>query len=338
MANRPPPDPRRRPRAAAALQRLDGCTRPAEVLEVVAEIVSQLLGCEQFALLGLGAGGKAFASASAMGMDWERLQGLLKAPGVLGRVARGEGSYVASATQAVSLSEAEEGLTACIPLRAGERVSGVLALFRLLPQKRGLDDEDLELLELLSARGGAGFTPGGGGIALAPPAPTLAVPEPAGAGAGLRTAYLHPGEIFTSAAPTEVTTILGSCVAVCLWDSQLRVGGLNHFLLPSPPSAEPPSARYGDTAIPWLLARLEALGSQRRTLRAKLFGGASVGPGVRSSGRMHLGERNVELARRLLAELGISVVAEDLGGTSGRKLRFRTDDGTALIKKLGGGG
>ncbi|HLL04549.1 MAG TPA: chemotaxis protein CheD [Myxococcaceae bacterium] len=335
MANRLPPDARRRPRVAAARQRLDSCTRPAQVLEAVGEIVSQLVGCEEFALLGLGVSGKAFASASAMGLDWERLQALLKAPGVLGRVARGEGAYVAGTTPGVSLSEAEEGLTACVPLRAGERVSGVLALFRLLPQKRGLDDEDLELLDLLSVHGGVGFTSGGAGIALAPAAPSPAAPEPAHT--GLRTAYLHPGEIFTSATPTEVTTILGSCVAVCLWDSQLRMGGVNHFLLPSPPSAEQPSARYGDTAIPRLLEQLEALGSQRRNLRAKLFGGASVGPGARLSGRVQLGERNGELARRMLAELGISVIAEDLGGTSGRKLRFRTDDGTALIKKLGGG-
>jgi chemotaxis protein CheD len=336
MPNRAPPDPSRRPRAAAALQRLEGCARPEEMLEVAAEIVSQLVGCEQFAMLGLNTAGTRFASASAMGLDRERVRQLMEAPGVLGRVARGDGAYVAGRTRGVSLSEPEAGLTACIPLRAGERISGVLALFGLLPQKRGLDEEDLELLDLLSEYGGAAFTPSGTGVVLSPVAAALARPEPAGASLG--TAYLHPGEMFASAMPTEVTTILGSCVALCLWDSQLRVGGMNHFLLPSPPSGEAPSARYGDTAIPRLVLELEKLGSQRRGLRAKLFGGASVGGGVRSSGRAHLGERNVELARKLLAELGIPVVAEDLGGTSGRKLRFRTDDGTALVKKLGGAG
>lgn len=335
MADRLPPAPARRPRAAAALQRLEGCARPAEVLEAVAEIVSQLVGCEEFAVLGLGSTGAGFTGVSAMGLDWERLQSLMGAQGVLSQVARGDGAYLAGRTHGVSLRGPEAGLTACIPLRTGEWIGGVLALFRLLPQKRGLDEEDLELLDLLSRYGGAAFTPGSIGIALSPAAPAPAPPE--APGGSLRTVYLHPGEIFTSATPTEVTTILGSCVAVCLWDSQLRIGGVNHFLLPSPPNAEAPSARYGDTAIPRLLEELEALGSHRRNLRAKLFGGACVGVGFRLSGKVQLGERNVALGRKVLAEEGISLIAEDLGGTSGRKLRFRTDDGTALIKKLGTG-
>jgi chemotaxis protein CheD len=305
-------------------------------LEVVAEIVSQLVGCEEFAVLGLSAGGTCFSSASATGIDRDRLQALMGAPGVLGQVARGDGAYLAGRTPGVSLSEPEAGLTACIPLRAGERIGGVLALFHLLPQKRGFDEEDLELLDLLSTYGGAAFTPGESGISLSPTVAATAAPE--APGASLRTAYLHPGELFASATPTEVTTILGSCVALCLWDSRLRIGGVNHFLLPSPPSGEAPSVRYGDTAIARLVEELERLGSQRRHLRAKLFGGASVGTGFRLRGRAHLGERNAELARKLLAEWGISIVAEDLGGTSGRKLRFRTDDGTALVKKLGAGG
>jgi chemotaxis protein CheD len=336
MSNRVPPDPSRRPRAAAAHQRLEGCTRAAELLEVVAEIVAQLVGCEQFAVLGLSPARPRFASAWAMGLDRERLQELMDAPGVLGQVARGDGAYLEGHTPGVHLGGPEAGLTACIPLRAAERISGVLALFRLLPQKRGLDEEDLELLDLLSAYGGAAFTPESTRLALSPVAAAPARPE--AAGTGLRTAYLHPGEMFTSMTPTEVTTILGSCVALCLWDSHLRTGGMNHFLLPSSPGGEAPSVRYGDTAIPTLVRELEGLGSQRRSLRAKLFGGASVGVGSRLSGRLQLGERNVALARQLLAELGIPLIAEDLGGTSGRKLRFRTDDGTALVKKLGGAG
>jgi chemotaxis protein CheD len=332
MSKRVPPGSVLRPRVAVALRRLESCARPSEVMEAVSEILSQLVGCEEFAVLGLNAAGTGFSSASAMGLDRDRLQALLSTRGVLAQVARGEGTYVAGRTPGASPSEPEEGLTACVPLLAGERIGGVLALFRLLPQKRGLDDEDLELLDVLSAQGGEAFVPGATGIIapapVAAPAPTVA--------SGVRTAYLHPGEIFTSATPTEVTTILGSCVAVCVWDAQLRVGGMNHFLLPSPPGAEQPSARYGDTAIPMLLREVEQLGGVRRNLRAKLFGGAAVGVEFRLSGRVQLGERNAELARRLLAESGISVVSEDLGGTSGRKLRFRTDDGTALIKKLGG--
>ena len=49
---------------------------------------------------------------------------------------------------------------------------------------------------------------------------------------------------------------------------------------------------------------------------------------------LRLGERNVAAARRLLAAAGIAVVAEDVGGSRGRKLVFHTDDGVALVRTL----
>jgi chemotaxis protein CheD len=87
-----------------------------------------------------------------------------------------------------------------------------------------------------------------------------------------------------------------------------------------------------------LIRELERLGSQRQHLRAKVFGGAHLmGPPLPGA-PPSLGLRNAELARRVLAEEGISILAEDVGGSAGRKLRFRTDDGTALVKTLGSGG
>jgi chemotaxis protein CheD len=328
------PDQVLRPRVAAALQRLKEC-RPGEALDVVGEIVSQLVGCEEYALFAVEANGESLMPVSAMGLAPERLELLVVPQGIIGQVARHGIPYVLGRTSAVGAAPHEAGMTACIPLASGMRVHGVLALFQMLPQKRGLSEEDLELLDLIGAHGSAAVTePGRGVIVLREQPPT---PRAVAAESTRQSFYLEPGGVVATPRPTEVTTILGSCVAVCLWDEWLRVGGVNHYLLPTTPAGQPPSGRHGTAAIPMLIRELERLGSQRQHLRAKVFGGAHlIGPPLPGA-PPSLGSRNAELARRLLAEAGIAILAEDVGGSAGRKLRFRTDDGLALVKTLGGG-
>lgn len=145
--------------------------------------------------------------------------------------------------------------------------------------------------------------------------------------------YLHPGKLYASAEPCVVTTILGSCVAVCLWDPVLGIGGINHFLLPYGPSTGSSSERFANVAIPSLIRKLLALGGTTRNLQAKLFGGACVIESMQAADR-HLGAKNVEAARRTLAAEGIPIVGDDVGGRRGRKLLFRLDDGAAWVKLL----
>jgi chemotaxis protein CheD len=176
---------------------------------------------------------------------------------------------------------------------------------------------------------------------LARPASTVAAPDHAPmsvtAGASVApaaapaTTYLHPGQIFVTADPTAVMTILGSCVAVCLWDGHLKVGGMNHYLLPYWVNERDASPRFGNVAIQRLLERLVALGSQAAHLQAKVFGGACVLEAFRAR---DLGSKNVEVARRALQEAGIPVVYEDVGGQRGRKLVFHVDDGATSVKLL----
>jgi chemotaxis protein CheD len=147
-----------------------------------------------------------------------------------------------------------------------------------------------------------------------------------------KSVYLHAGYIHASATPSLVTTVLGSCVAVCLWSPKLKLGGVNHYLLPHPARAEPRNIRFGSVAIPTLIERLAALGASPSNLEAKIFGGACLLQAFRSS--MDLGSRNVELARTLLSKAGIPIVAEDVGGQRGRKLLFHTDDGTVFVREL----
>jgi chemotaxis protein CheD len=144
--------------------------------------------------------------------------------------------------------------------------------------------------------------------------------------------FLLAGGIFASAEPYRVTTVLGSCVAVCLWDEALRQGGINHYMLPFWNGEGLASPKYGNIAIAKLIERLLALGSDRRDLRAKVFGGGVV---LRVANPfMNIGDRNVQLAADLLRSEKVPIVSADTGGTVGRKLIFLTRTGTVLVKKL----
>jgi chemotaxis protein CheD len=145
--------------------------------------------------------------------------------------------------------------------------------------------------------------------------------------------YLHPGQLFASRQSHAVTTILGSCVAVCLWDSARKIGGINHYLLPAFTGDGVASPRFGNVAIIELLERLAALGCRKRDLQAKLFGGACVIAAFRNRTN-HLGWENVQAAETILGREDIPVVGQDIGGDKGRKLIFHTDDGSAWVKRL----
>jgi chemotaxis protein CheD len=150
---------------------------------------------------------------------------------------------------------------------------------------------------------------------------------------GRSKAYLHAGHLFISSSPTAVTTILGSCVAVSLWDPETRIGGLNHFLLPTWVGEGSSSPRFGNVAMHRLIDDLIAIGGSARRLQAKVFGGACVLKAFDDQ-RRHLGQDNVEVALEVLRERNIPVVAQAVGGRRGRKLIFHTDEGVAWVKNL----
>lgn len=143
--------------------------------------------------------------------------------------------------------------------------------------------------------------------------------------------YLYPGALFAHPDPHLVTTVLGSCVAVCLWEPKQALGGINHFLLPLWNGEGLPTPRYGSVAIPRLVERLVELGARRERLQAKVFGGASMWQA--SDGLLAVGERNAVLARHLLEELRIPVLGSDLGGTQGRKIVFNSGTGEVLLRR-----
>jgi chemotaxis protein CheD len=145
--------------------------------------------------------------------------------------------------------------------------------------------------------------------------------------------YLEPGHLLVCTEPCRLRTVLGSCVAVCLYDPELRHGGMNHFMLPESPSSLETSCRYGNRAMPALVARLERLGSDRRSLCASVFGGACVL--FPASGLMHLGRRNVDFALQWLEHHGISVVQSNVLGSTARRLEFDIETGACIERSLG---
>lgn len=171
------------------------------------------------------------------------------------------------------------------------------------------------------------------------PPPAAAAP-PAGPGAaravlfrGRQVLYVAPGEILASDQPRAVKTILGSCVAVCLWDSVRKVGGITHYLLPALPAGKEATPRYGDVAIGSLLERLYMLGTGAHGLVAKVFGGATVVDGLAGESGL-VGEKNIVMAHTVLDRMRIPLVGEDVGGHRGRKLVFCTDEGSAWVQFL----
>jgi chemotaxis protein CheD len=137
---------------------------------------------------------------------------------------------------------------------------------------------------------------------------------------------------MASVAAGDFTTVVGSGVAVCVWDPIANAAGMAHFLLPERGNA-PPAPRFGDVGMTQLVDELKRLGANPARMRAAVFGG-SAPPIAAESG--HLGERNVAAAMAFLAANGISVVQKDVGGAGGRKVVFFPAVNRADVIRLNG--
>ena len=138
---------------------------------------------------------------------------------------------------------------------------------------------------------------------------------------------------------TLVTVGLGSCVAVLLHDAEARVGGLAHFLLPTPALSRLDSnpAKFPQTAIPRLIELMVAEGAKPQRITARLAGGASMFATLAPPGTIHMGERNLVAARQVLNTHGVPLVGEAVGGDFGRTVRLRVHDGTVEVSTVAHG-
>lgn len=130
---------------------------------------------------------------------------------------------------------------------------------------------------------------------------------------------------------------VGSCVVILLWDETSRIGGLAHVLLPDPSysSGSDRRGRYATTAIPDLLDELESAGAQRGRIAARLVGGACMFQELIPANERNIGERNVSAARATLAQHGVPIVGEAVGGRLGRSIEFDLTDGRVRVSSQG---
>lgn len=138
-----------------------------------------------------------------------------------------------------------------------------------------------------------------------------------------------PGEYYVTSDELVILTVLGSCIAACLWDPQVRVGGMNHFMLPEGGSDS--GGRYGSYAMELLINEMMKLGARRTSLQAKVFGGGAV---MSSFTTMNVGERNTKFVLDYLQTERIPVVSKDVLDIHPRKVCFFPATGKAMVKRL----
>jgi chemotaxis protein CheD len=142
---------------------------------------------------------------------------------------------------------------------------------------------------------------------------------------------LLPADYVATDQPLALVTLLGSCVAACLYDPALAIGGMNHFMLPGSNGNNATCARYGVNAMELLINDLLKRGARRNRLMAKVFGGGNVLNGFHSD---PIGTRNARFVLQYLAAENIPVRAQDLGDIHARKIGFFPQTGRTLVKRL----
>ncbi len=147
---------------------------------------------------------------------------------------------------------------------------------------------------------------------------------------------LRAGEYFATQDGEVLYTVVGSCIATCIYDAERKVGGMNHFLLPGMVHPDEMLScdvgRYGMYAMELLIGELIKLGARRKELKAKLFGGGKVLKFRTDDGDVTTS--NIRFARKFLELEGIPTVNEDVGGNKGRKIMFYSDTNRVLLKRF----
>ncbi len=148
---------------------------------------------------------------------------------------------------------------------------------------------------------------------------------------------IHPGEYFSSDEDIIISTILGSCIAVALYDPEHHQGGLNHFMLPGELHGRQfyleESARYGMFAMELLINDLLKKGARRNKFTAKVFGGGHV---LRNTSTGNIPDSNIRFALDFLETEKIPIVSRDVGGTEARKVLFFPQTSQVLLKRFRG--
>jgi chemotaxis protein CheD len=164
-----------------------------------------------------------------------------------------------------------------------------------------------------------------------PPSLNGVAPVPPTGSVETRRVFLLPGEMAFVREPTRLATLLGSCVAVCLFDPVRSWGGMNHYMVAESGGTRLEAGKCGDRAIPQLIHLATLAGCEPAKLKARIYGGGAVVGALASTGG-DVGQRNIDRAYHELAAAGITVSGDDTGGDRGRKIEF--DTGTGQIRSV----
>lgn len=144
--------------------------------------------------------------------------------------------------------------------------------------------------------------------------------------------FLLPGELCATREPTAMATLLGSCVAVCLFNRVGGFGGMNHYMLPAPPVGETPSTKHGDYSTELLIKMMLAEDAATAHLEALVLGGGNVNGHLNVGAG--IGANNIIMARNMLEKYQIPIVGKNIGGDYGRKIFYENWTGAIQVKRI----
>lgn len=147
-------------------------------------------------------------------------------------------------------------------------------------------------------------------------------------------------EYKISSNPNKLVTLgLGSCIGICIYDTELKIGGLSHIMLPNMPvnkeNFNGSPSKYADTAIPLMVEELIKNGASHKNLVAKIVGGANMFENISNSNNLTIGYRNQLSVKETLENLNIPILKEDLGGNVGRSITLDLKDLKLTIRVRG---
>jgi chemotaxis protein CheD len=144
--------------------------------------------------------------------------------------------------------------------------------------------------------------------------------------------FLYPGQLVVTRDAMEISTILGSCVSVCLFDSIRHIAGMNHFLLPVNDKYKSDIEKYGDTSLKFMLDKILIMGSKKKDLIAQVFGGGEVLTYENSN--FNIGKNNIAMALEFICDQEIKITSKRVGGNLGARIIFNTVTGSVTHQYL----
>jgi len=146
----------------------------------------------------------------------------------------------------------------------------------------------------------------------------------------LNNYFLHTGYLFVTPEPTIISTVLGSCVSVCLYDKKLEIGGMANIQLPYVKDKKKATSRYGNIAIPLLIRTFIKQGSNLKHMEAIILGGACNF----AISSIDIGIKNISVIKKIILQNKINIASEDIGGKKGRKVIFNTQTNETVVMKV----